>query len=76
MDQQTKRGPRNRGLTITKTFKLTPQMNRDLQHIARQYPAEGDVIRLALRQFFLLHSVQETDTTVQTIGQAAELAAA
>lgn len=76
MTRRRKPGPKPTGLTIKKNFMVTPKTARELAKMARDYPSEGHLIRLALDSFFLTKNVRVSDNDVQSDGQAAELAAA
>lgn len=76
MPKRKKPGRKPSGLTVTKTFKVTPKTSRDLLKIAENFDSEAHVIRAALDQFFLTYAVRQTDNDVQSIGPSTELAAA
>lgn len=59
MAKRRKTGPKSTGLSVMKSFAVTPKMNRELGRIARaKRVSESQVIRAALEAFFMQHSVQ------------------
>lgn len=75
MPKRKKTGPKSRGLTVGKRVMITPKASRELAKIARHFSSEGEVIRVALDQFFLSYDVRNMDSVVQSVGQSADLAA-
>jgi hypothetical protein len=74
--RRKKTGPKSRGLTVAKMVMLTPKASRDLARAARDYSSEAEVIRQALDAFFLARNVRNVDSSVQSVGQSADLVAA